>query len=199
MRYQTHKDMCSDKYIRTDTEEEATASFELAKKFLIFAQNDNRYWKWFILALHSGIQNCLSLMLENGNGLLVQKPGVTKRMLEGLETGNYQHEQHMDNFLRLFEKVKNKENLRFSHSTALSVTDEETEAIKWLDDFRDDFIHFNVKSWSIEKHLVICQSTIVARVASRLLNDCNSILWHSDENPNRIQSAISALEQQIQT
>jgi hypothetical protein len=191
--------MCTDEYIRTDTEEEATASFELAKDFLILAKNDDRYWKWFILALHSGIQNCLSLMLENGNGILVQKPGVTKRILEGLEKGSYQHEQHMDNFLRLFEKVKNQENLRFTLSTALSVTDEETEAVKWLDNFRDDFIHFNVKSWYIEKSRVICQSTIVARVASRLINDCNSILWHSDKNPSRIQSAISALEQQIQT
>ena len=98
--------MPSTDYVRTDTAEDAVSSLELAADFLERAVADDRYWKWFVVALHSGVQSMFALTLEAGNGFLVQKPGVMIAMLAAHESGKEVPQPHTDNFLNLYKKVQ---------------------------------------------------------------------------------------------
>lgn len=106
-------------YVRTDTEEDAVASFEVASEFYARALADDRYWKWFVVALHADVQGAFALALDGGNGLLVQKPGVAMPTLTAYEQGKKPPNSHMDNFMRLYQKLQVKENLRSTSARPL--------------------------------------------------------------------------------
>lgn len=161
-----------------DAKDDALTSLKLANEFFQRAKNDIQYWKWFILTLHSGVQGLFALALENGNGFLVQKPEVMKRILavhdgkEALDPDkNY---WHMDNFMRLYEKLKRKENLRFSDSVPIP-PEEFDDAVKKLDWLRDTLVHFNVNT------LVMVQADFIKPVKS-----CVELIafLHDEKNRN---------------
>ena len=91
-------------FIQTDTLDDALSSLELSLAFYEQAQSDDRYWKWFLIALHSGVQGSFALALEGTDGMLVQKPGVAAKMIASLEAREVPPPPHMDNFLRLYTK-----------------------------------------------------------------------------------------------
>ena len=91
--------MPSPEYLRINAAEDAVSSIELAADFYDQACLDARYWKWFVVALHAGIQGTFALALEGGNGLLVQKPSVTATTLSARDKSEVPPIPHMDNFL----------------------------------------------------------------------------------------------------
>lgn len=183
-------------YLRTDTEEDTAASLEVAVEFLDRALIDDRYWKWFIYAIHSSVQNILALTLDGGNRFLVQKPKVMQRMLEAHRTGGPPVEPHMDNFLRLYDKALKPDNLRTS---AIPLTENgHKDALSSLNDLRDDFIHFNVNSWSINKSLIIQSSRKSLEVIQHYGNQTPAILWHKETHYNRVSIATQRLVQKLE-
>jgi len=183
--------------IRTDTAEDTIASFELASVFLRAAESDARYWKWFVIACHSGVQGVFALVLERGDGLLVQKPGVMQRTLQALSTGTPVPEPYMDNFARLYQKVQCRQNLRSSSVEPVVPTPERDAAISSLDELRDQFLHFNVKGWSIEHELIRSSAKHCVGIASFLLRQSDAVLWHEPRHEERSNSALLLLEEQL--
>jgi hypothetical protein len=178
-------------YWRIDTELDTVTSLEAARDFFVRTQSDASYWKWYIIALHSCIQGAFALALENGNGFLVQKPGVTAAILAAHETGAPIPAQHMDNFSRLYEKVKKAENLR-SGVAPFNPTTIHDQAINSLDSLRDDLIHFNTKSCSIPVSLITNSSLHCCEVLDFHLNS-GGILWHNELHLPRALLALSSL------
>lgn len=178
-------------YVRTDTTEDFVATLEVAIEFLERADADDRYWKWFIYAIHSSVQSTLALVLDNGNGFLVQKPSVMKRMLEAHASGDAPINHHMDNFQRLVEKSFKRHNLRAN--AAPMEDDGHTDALSSLDELRDDFVHFNVKSWSIERlHIIQCSCKALSFI-DYYVNNTHAILWYEDSHYLRARVAIKVL------
>ena len=174
-------------YVRTDTAEDAVSSLELAADFLERAGADDRYWKWFVIALHSGVQSMFALTLEAGNGFLVQKPGVMNAMLAAHESGKDAPQPHMDNFLNLYKKVQRAENLRSTDCLPVESSPRLDHAHKSLDDLRDNFLHFNTKSWSIEREFILESArgcTEVAELALRVI-PCDQTLAGVRSQGNR--------------
>lgn len=66
--------MNHDDYVRTDTIDDATSSFELAADFLMIAKCDDRYWKWFVISLHAGLQGTFALALDGAMAILCKSP-----------------------------------------------------------------------------------------------------------------------------
>jgi hypothetical protein len=184
-------------HIRTDTADDTIASFELASVFLRAAQSDARYWKWFVIACHAGVQGVFALVLECGNGLLVQKPGVMKRTLQAFSEGAAVPEPHMDNFTRLYEKVQSRQNLRSSAVDPVVPTPELDAAISSLDKLRDEFLHFNVKGWSIELDLIRSSARQCIGIAWFLVRQSAAVLWHEAQHEERAKSALLLLEKQL--
>lgn len=184
-------------FIRTDTAEDAVASFELASVFLRAAQSDARYWKWFVIACHAGVQGVFALVLERGDGLLVQKPGVMQRTLQAFSAGTPVPEPHMDNFARLYQKVQCRRNLRSSAAEPVIPTPERDAAIASLNELRDQFLHFNVKGWSIEVELVRSSARQCIGIASFLLGQSAAVLWHEAQHEERAKSTLLLLDEQL--
>ena len=184
-------------YIRTDTTEDAVSSLELASDFYDQGALDDRYWKWFIVALHAGIQGLFALALEDGNALLVQKPGVTAKMLSARGTDGNHPEPHMDNFLKLYKKLQCKENLRSNESSPLPLSPPQELAVRNLNELRDEYLHFNAKSWSIERQLIVLQARGCLDVANFIVFQSRAILWHDQSNHERAKAALVCLHQRL--
>lgn len=189
--------MSPDHFIRTDTAEDAVSSFELASIFLLQAQSDLRYWKWFILACHAGVQGTFALALEGGNGLLVQKAGVMQKTLAAFASHVTPPLPHMDNFTRLYKKVQVGEHLRSSDVRPVSATTESDAAISNLDELRDEYMHFNVKGWSIDLAVIRTSALECINVAAFLINQPGAVLWHEANHEHRAKAALSSLQAQL--
>ena len=185
--------MSSPEYIRTDAAEDAVSSLELAADFYDQAALDARYWKWFVVALHAGIQGTFALALEGGNGLLVQKPSVMAATLAAHDKGEVPPRPYMDNFQKLYKKLQRRENLRSSNSLPIPASSEQELALASLDEFRDEFLHFNTKSWSIERELIVLRARGSLEVASFLVSRSGAIFWHELNHEERAKSAINRL------
>lgn len=183
-------------YVRTDTAEDLASTLEIAVEFLARSRADDRYWKWLVYAIHAAAQSTAALALEGGDGFLVQKPNVMKKMLAAHESDGAPVQPHMDNFLRLIEKSLVKGNLRPS---AEPLFDElHIKSLRTLDDLRDEFIHFNVKSWSIEKLLIVECASKALEFVQHYTCITPAILWRDESHQRRINHATGALIQELQ-
>jgi hypothetical protein len=170
---------------------------ELATLFYERAQHDDRHWKWFVLALHSGVQGCFALALDRGNGLLVQKPGVTAKTLAALEAQEVPPEPHMDNFLRLYKKLQAEGNLRSRDALPLPESEAQASGMASLDELRDNFLHFNTKSWSISRELLEGAARECVVVAKFVLLKSRAVLYYDEAQESRARSAIESLVQRL--
>jgi hypothetical protein len=185
-------------YIRTDTAEDAVSSLELASDFLATAQEDGRYWKWFVIAFHSGVQGVFALALQGSDSLLVQKPGVATAMLAAFESKAMPPAPHMDNFLKLYKKLQHQENLRTTDARPLEESPEQEEALRALDELRDEFLHFNTKSWSIQRELVTTRSRVCLAVLTFLVTESRAIVWYESDLESRVRAAVNKLRDRLQ-
>lgn len=183
------------RWFHTDTGHDLVATLELTCEFLLQCETDERYWKWFVMALHSAAQNTASLALENGNGYLVQKPGTALRMQQAHACGGAPVEPHMDNFLKLIKRSLEKSNLR----GAANPLPENgiLAALKSVDDLRDGFAHFNVKSWAIEVSLILECAMAVAKYIDNYTVRTPAILWSDCVLQARAESAVTKLGSQL--
>jgi transcriptional regulator with XRE-family HTH domain len=182
-------------YVRTDTAEDAISSLEVAAEFYERAMTDERYWKWFVVALHAGIQSLFALALDGGNGLLVQKAGVAALTLAAYEQGSTPPEPHMDNFMRLYKRLQVQSNLRFTSAQPLSESPQSERALEGLNSLRDEFLHFNTKSWSVERALVQARAQESVKVAEFIVLESAAILWYGEAKKERAYAAIRKLTQ----
>lgn len=184
-------------YLRTDSLDDALSSFELASLFFDQAQSDNRYWKWFVIAMHSGVQGCFALALAKSHGLLVQKPGVAAKMLAAIEARTEIPSPHMDNFLRLYSKLQSEGIFKSTEDLPVQRSREQEEGLKSLDELRDEFLHFNTKSWSIELALIETAARAAIGVAQSLLLKNSVIQIYDDDAIQRAELAIKGLAQRL--
>lgn len=190
--------MHSSTYIETNTLDDVLSSLELAAEFHDRARSDRRFWKWFVIALHAGVQGTFALVLEQGNGLMVQKPNVTERTIAAIDTESELPDPHMDNFLRLYRKVRKMVNSSHSGVAKAGTTPEE-DALSGLDELRDGFLHFNTKAWAIEKTLIDRRSRDSFAIARGLLLDSGLVRLHKPTDVARVQRAVFELSVRLGT
>ena len=187
--------MKNSEYWTTDTEHDAAFSLVAASDFFALTDKHPHYWRWFVLAAHSAVQGSFALALTNGNIFNVQKPGVSTRMLSALESqsqGINFPNPHMDNFLRLYAKAKQVQYIR-SGATPLPADDRHERALISLDEMRDELVHFNSKSWSIEIAYMVETTSIACEVIEHIFSS-GAVLWHSDELAAAAARALDSLK-----
>ena len=183
-------------YMHTDTAEDLISTLELSCEFLTKSCLDDRYWKWFIYSVHAAVQSTAALSLAGGNGFLVQKPSVMKRMLEAHANDGEPVAPHMDNFSRLIEKTLIKQNL-WCHAEPILDTGH-IKALQTLDELLDEFTHFNVKSWAIEKlHILECTNKAIDFV-HHYVCVTYAIIWHEESYQKRVVLAIGTLKSELE-
>ena len=133
-------------WFRTDEREDAIASLKLYIDAVSKINSDIVYWKWVVIALHSAVQSVMAFHLGFGNDLLVMSQEDAEAWLEAHESGDTYPETKMDAFLNLYKKIKKHEILGFKFVPA----GQQGNSIKRLNWFRNEFVHFMPKGWSIE-------------------------------------------------
>jgi hypothetical protein len=183
-------------YWTTDSEFDAAYSLVAATEMLPLAESQPHYWKWFILAVHSALQGLLTLALRNTDTVMVQKPGVSRKMLAAFAGEGDFPDPHMDNFLRLYRKAQIANNLP-QGSLPLPESEEHDRAMSALDELRDGLTHFNSKTFSIERAMLVECPLECCAVARHLLASSGAIHWRYEEHRNAAVDALGRLESQL--
>jgi hypothetical protein len=175
----------SEIWLRTDEREDAIASLKLFIDAVYKVNSDVFYWKWAIVSLHSAIQSVMAFHLGFGNDLLVMSQEDAEAWLEAHESGAAYPETKMDGFLNLYKKTKKHEILGFKFVP----TGQQGSSIKRLNWFRNEFVHFMPKGWSIEMSGMpgICIDCL--KIMKSLNEGPISTRWE-DENQANIFSSL---------
>jgi len=101
--------------------------------------------------------------------------------------------------MRLYRKLHAKENLRFASAQPLPESRQNELALEGLNSLRNDFIHFNTKSWSVERALIETRVRGSLKVAQFVLVESEAVLWYEDSLKERVHGALKKLSEQLGT
>lgn len=113
-------------------------------------KRDRYYWKWAIVALHNSAQGFMVCALRGTSNLAVLSPKAAKEWKEAYEQHKPDPREELDGFLNLYKKIKGNYMIQYIHSQKFVPRGQQGANIKKLNSFRNDFIHFVPKGWSIE-------------------------------------------------
>lgn len=130
-------------YVNFDRQDIGQASLAEAISCLSRIHNNKHLWKYAIISIHNALQCYLSIALRGGSGINTWKKPHAKKWLkaydesiasQGLkELPNVQ----LDYFMELYDKL------------FVGKIDEQRSLINWLNETRNEFIHFNSDSYSV--------------------------------------------------
>lgn len=184
-------------YLRTDHWIDAVFSLESSVHFAQSAEDDASWWKWLIVSVHATVQGFMVLALERGNSLAVMKPHIAKAWLEAYESGTPFPDEKMDFFLELYEKVKDTTVPGYFGSKPFRPGATHDESMRKLNEFRNDFIHFMPKGWSLQLAGLPQIAGDCAAVAEFLAWESGQVLWHDASLSARAKDAFSSLRAQV--
>jgi len=180
-------------YLRTSEHEEAVRSLEWAAKQASAIASDPYQWKWTLIALHNAAQGFMVLALWNGNGLLTMPEHVAAKWLKAYEGNRQFPEDRLDSFLNLYEKCKNSANFNYCGSQAFAGSAEHDTSFSALNEFRNEFIHFTPKGWSLQLDGL---PTVVLHALDMISHfgwGSPSILWYERKHRVRAKWACRSL------
>lgn len=177
----------SEIWLRTDEREDAIASLKLYVDALSKVRADIVYWKWAIVSLHSAVQSLMAFHLGFGNDLLVMTQEDAEAWLEAHESGAAYPETKMDSFLNLYKKIKKHDVLGYKFSPS----GQQGASIKRLNWFRNEFVHFMPKGWSIEMSGMpgICLDNL--NIMKSLNDGPVSMRWEDEEQAKVFSRSLS--------
>lgn len=115
----------------------------MASHFADKLAQDNYFWRWVIIALHSAVQGFMVLAFRNKNENAIYDKKSTKKLYEAdNEGGTRPSDLKLDSYLNLYKKVK--QQLGFKPQNEIE------KNIKELNERRNEFIHFTPKGWSLK-------------------------------------------------
>jgi hypothetical protein len=174
-------------YLRTDEREDLISSLKLVRLSVQQCADDLQYWKWALIGAHSSLQAAIVFHLSFGSDLLVAKPEHAKKWLEAYRENADYPDMHMDYFMELYRKAKAEDVLGFR----LLATESQDANVKRLLGFRNDFIHFMPKGWSIElaglPAICIDSLNIVAALAQGPIQ----MRWDDDSQKARFSAVLA--------
>ena len=176
-------------YLRTDEEAEAANAMEMVARFTEGVEDDPRLWRWIIIALHNAVQGVMVLSLRHGNGLLALTDECFKEWMSAHENRTPYPEERLDGYLNLYKKVKHRETGQIGGNQRFTPKGSEGKNIKRLNGFRNEFIHFTPKGWSLEVDGLPQICLDCARLISFLGWETQNVFWHSEDSRSVAQES----------
>lgn len=133
-------------WMRTDERVDVLSSLKMFNDSIANAEQEEAYWKWAVISLHSSLQSLMAFHLGFGNDLMVMRQEDAEAWLDAHSNETDYPEVQMDNFLNLFRKIKRHEILGYKFTPQ----GQEGWAVKRINTLRNEFIHFMPRGWSIE-------------------------------------------------
>jgi hypothetical protein len=127
--------------------------------------------------------------LEKGNGIRALRPKVARRWLEAFEGKGPYPVEKLDDFLPLYEKVKNPKYFQ----TPFPASAEHNKRISQLNELRGQFVHFTPRGWSLELAGLPDVVSAAADLASWAITGADA-LWYKPSHVNRTRVAVRRLK-----
>lgn len=182
----------SDEYYRTDLKKEAFDYLDKLDLFLNKKEECGSYWKWIIISFHGALYHFMLMALRNTDGSGIWKEDI--RNEKGYIDFSREDEMFLISFMEAFRRIKNKERMGgYVDSKPLISRADIDEAMDGLNDWRNSFIHYKPKGWSIEIEIFKEILRKVLPVLKFIINDCARILIEDEEgkSANRIINKLN--------
>ncbi len=190
-----------DGWLGTDTLVEAVSDFEMFSEQLKRVIEDPCWWKWTIIALHSGIQGMMVLALKGSNGLNVLRKEDKKRYLDWYRGGRSDESRPRDlklaGFLELYKKIKGDKMKMFCHSQKFVPKRTQGRSIKDLNCLRNKYIHFTPKSWVLELGGLPAMASDCLEIAEFLAWQSGNVLLWQPGLKKRLKAAFTSAHKSL--
>lgn len=170
----------SNEYYRTDLKEEAIDYLDKLSLFLDKTVICKSFWKWVIISLHGSLYHFILLALRNTDGSGVYKKEIRNK--KGHIDFSKENEMRLINFLEAFKRIKDTKRMGGYGNSKFYVSNKNIDiAMKNLNEWRNSFIHYKPKGWSIEIEIFKIILKEVLPVLKFIVNDSGRILLEENE------------------
>jgi len=186
-------------YLRTNEEAEAAEALHMASKLADELERNITSWRWVIVALHNAVQGFMVLSLRHGNGLMALSDESYKEWMEAYNNDELPPaSEKLDSYPNLYKKVKSKEIGTIGGNKNFVPSGTQGKSIKKLNEFRNEFIHFTPKSWSLEVNGLprICSDCV--SFIEFLGWETENIFWHDLSSKEKSQLCCKKLSNQME-
>jgi hypothetical protein len=171
------------KWIRTDEKKEAVKGLEFVVQALKMAKKDKYYWKWVIIGLHNTLQSFIVCAISGSAGIGALKDEYAVAVLKSLGSRST---KPLNIKLAAFPSLYSKMKTQLDFSGAVEVD----RAVDRLNRFRNDFIHFTPKGWSLQTTRLPHMTQSCLDVVQFLMSNPSHIRWYDDRNPRRVERLL---------
>lgn len=186
-------------FVITENTEPVNA-LKTVKLFIDLLENDLYNWKWIIIIVHNCVQNFMVSSLRSGNNLnVLEKRSAenwfvefTNRMKCKIEDWTSPREK-LDYFLSLYEKVKSDKMLFLTISKKLETDNDKDEAMKWLNQHRNSFIHFVPSTFEMNVVNLPQRMVLIMGIIRFLVSESGNIVWFNIEDKASTEQLITEL------
>jgi len=138
--------------VRFDECKDAVLSLHLLRELLPKVRDEERYWKWVMISLHSGLQGFMVLLLQGSDKLEIMSDNKSTksfihyyRGLAGLHGDKINNlpSPHLKKFRELYQSIKNEDLMIPSDQRRpLPLEERHDTSVMDLDAIRNGFVHF---------------------------------------------------------
>lgn len=170
----------SDEYYRTSLKEEAIDYLDKLSLFFDKTTTCKSYWKWVIISLHGAIYHFMLLALRNTDGSGVWKNEI--RNERGHIDFSKEDEMYLISFNEAFKRIQNEKRMGGYMNSKFYVSGKNINtAMEDLNEWRNSFVHYKPKGWSIEIKIFKNILKEVLPVLKFIVNDSGRVLLAEDE------------------
>lgn len=177
--------MSIENYVDFSRQDIGQVALDEASSCLTRLPSNKHLWKYAVIAIHNALQCYLSIALRGGSGIDTWKKADAKKWSTAYRENAALPDVQLDYFMDLYDKL-------FTGKPT-----ENRNLIKFLNATRNEFIHFNSDSYSVDEPSIIdavTQAIEDIQITPRL---SKGIFFYDNEQQMRFDSACNALSLQI--
>ena len=182
-------------WLRIDEEQQAIVSLEFVNDQINRIEESLLNWEWVLMGIHNALQSFMVLALRGTDGLNVLTEKCAKEWMESYEKGlNKNLNLKLDSFPNLYRKIQSSRMQILGISRVFEPKGTQNLSVRQLNNFRNEFVHFLPKGWSIEisgfpRIVIDCVDII-----EFLSFDSENIFWSDDNLETRIKQSCTEIK-----
>ncbi|MDK2980174.1 MAG: hypothetical protein PWQ55_521 [Chloroflexota bacterium] len=182
-------------WLRIDEEQQALLSLEFVNHQINKIEENLLNWEWVLIGIHNALQGFMVLALQGTDGLNVLNEKSAKEWMETYNDGCEKNlNLRLNSFPNLYENIQSPRMQIFGISEIFTPKGTQNLSVRQLNKYRNEFIHFLPKGWSIEisgfPRIVIDCIDIITFLAF----DSNNILWSDDDQEQKVKQLCSEIK-----
>jgi hypothetical protein len=179
----------NENWLHTDEKADLVSSLAMLDVALGQIEKDLSAWKWVVIATHSALQSAMACHLGAiGNSFLVAKQEDAEAWLKAHEDGTPYPEMMMDSFPNLYKKLKHQEIYGYKFVSRGT----QGRSIKKINEYRNEFIHFMPKGWSLEVSGLPAMCKDCLDVINELDEHTLHVRWQNDSQESSFRTLLNS-------